>query len=305
MEMGQLPGPLGWLWQPDGIVAIQRVFGREGRLVFEIFSLLGGAQITLIAVAWARWCRGRALAARLLVALFLGIGVDLLIWNLYPTPRPDDPGVWVATPIPISSFPSGHLVTVLTLWGTLAAVRIIAPLGVGLIAVLVALSRLALGAHYPGDVLGGVVVGLVLLVIIVGLWPRLIALSGRLSWPAPLIFGGVVAGVALLAAPVTPHGRWVLLGLLAGVAVGLPLESRYVGFDPVWRGWRPALPHLLLGAVGLLPLVLLTRLAHDVPLVASLLVPALAALWIMLGAPLAFKRFEVARARRVAGLIHR
>ena len=106
---------LGLLWQPDLIIAVQRLLGREWRLAYEALSLLGGAQITLVAVAWARWFHGRGLAARLLVALFLGIGIDLLIWNLFPTPRPDDPRVWVSTDIPIASFPSGHLVTVMTL----------------------------------------------------------------------------------------------------------------------------------------------------------------------------------------------
>lgn len=295
--MGDLPGPLGWLWQPELVIAIQGIFDRRWRLVYEALSLLGGSQITLAAVAWVRWLWGRDLATRLLVALFLGIGVDLLIWNLFPTPRPSEPGVWVATKIDISSFPSGHLVTVLTLWGTLAAGRIISPLLVALIAVLVGLSRLALGAHYPGDVLGGVLVGLLLLGVVAWLWPRLVALGRHLPWPRSLLAGVVAAVAFALAAFVVPDSRWTLLGLLAGVAIGLALEGRYVHDAPLARGWRRAGTRLALGLLGLLPLVALAALTRGVPLIAQLLVPALAALWIVFGAPLAFMRIEPQAAR--------
>lgn len=295
--MQQLPGPLGWLWHPDLILAIQRVFGPGWRLIFETLSLLGGAQITIVAVAWARWFRERELAARLLVALFLGIAVDLLIWNLYPTPRPDDPRIRIASDIPIASFPSGHLVTVLTLWGTLAAVRLISPWLVVAIAALVALARLGLGEHYPGDVLSGMLVGLVLLGVAAWLWLRLTATARRLAWPTPLAAGGVVAIVALLGAFLAPPGRWMLLGLLVGIMVGLPLEARFVGYDPPHAGWRAALRNLIVGLIGFLPLALIARLTHDLPLISQLLIPSLAALWIMLGAPLAFLKLD----RQAAG----
>jgi membrane-associated phospholipid phosphatase len=289
---------LGILWRPDLILAVQRVFGPRWRLVFESLSLLGGAQITLVAVAWARWCWGRELALRLLLALFLGIGVDLLIWNLFPTPRPDDPRIHVSSTIPIASFPSGHLVTVMTLWGTLAAARVLPPAVVAVIALLVALSRLALGEHYPGDLLGGALIGLLLLGVVALLWPRLVVLVKRLRWPSQLVIGGVVAAAALLAAFVTPPGRWSLLGLLAGVAIGVPLEVRLVNFVPPPRDWRSAAIHIIVGAIGCLPLALVAALAKHQALIAMLLVPALAALWIMFGAPATFRRFAPAQGHR-------
>lgn len=281
---------LKWLWRPDLILAVQRLFGPGWNGLFEALSLLGGAQITLVAVAWARWFRGRELAARLLLALFIGIGIDLLIWNLCPTPRPDDPRIRVGSIIPISSFPSGHLVTVMTLWGTLAAARVLPPAVVAVLALLVALGRLVLGEHYPGDLLGGALVGLLILGLVARLWPHLVALGRRLAWPRPLVAGGLVATAALFAAFATPPGRWSLLGLLAGVAIGLPLEARLVQFAPQSSGWRWVATRLVVGIGGFAPLTLGAALARDVPVIAELLIPTLAALWITLGAPLAFRR---------------
>ena len=287
------------LWRPDLILAIQRVFGPAWDLVFEALSLLGGAQITLVAVAWARWFHGRRLAGRLLLALFLGIAVDLLIWNLYPTPRPDDPRLRIASQIPIASFPSGHLVTVLTLWGTFAAARVVPWFAVVAIAILVGLGRLALGQHYPGDILGGVLVGALLMAIVAWVWPHLLATLARQPWPRLAVAGAAVSAVALAAATIVPPTRWTLLGVLAGVAVGLPLEARLVGFAPatpgsgVW-GWRLRLA--LLGVAGLAPVLLGALLLGRFAPIRDLLLPVLAALWILLGAPATFRRLGWPRA---------
>jgi hypothetical protein len=86
-----------------------------------------------------------------------------------------------------------------------------------------------------------------------------------------------------------------LLGLLAGIAVALPLEAHFAESlpapaAPTATGWRRRGLILALGIAGFVPLALLGRLGKDVPLIAGLIVPFLSALWILLGAPLAFQR---------------
>lgn len=294
-----LPEWVRVLWQPDLLLMLQAIFGPAWRYPFEALALLGGTQITIVAVAWARWFRGRELAARLLLALYVGIGVDLAIWNLVPTARPDDPRLRIETVIPISSFPSGHLVTALTLWGTLAAAGVLPRWTVVAIACVVGLARLGLAAHYPGDVLGGVVVGALLLALSLWLYPRLKGIVARWPWPRPIIAGGVAAAAALAAAPFSPDARWSLLGLLVGVFVALPLDARLEPIPPhappLGRAdWRVGAKRLALAMVGLAPLALLGFLGREVPPIAGLLVPALVAAWILLGAPLAFRRFGCA-----------
>lgn len=289
---------LATLWRPDLILALQRVFGPGWRTTFEGLSLLGGAQIPLVAVAWARWYRGRGLAYRLLLALFLGIAVDLLIWNLYPTPRPDDPRIRIASDIPISSFPSGHPVTIVTLWGTLALARVVPGIIVPVLAVLVAVARLGLGEHYPGDVLGGIVVGALLLAISAASWRPLRRLALRLGARRGVGVAVLIALTALAATAITPPGRWALLGVLAGAALALPLDAwgphrRATSASTAVRrgGRRGATAALAIGVAGLGALALIARPAHGVPLLAEWLVPALAALWILDAAPRILARF--------------
>jgi hypothetical protein len=64
---------------------------------------------------------------------------------------------------------------------------------------------------------------------------------------------------------------------------------------PPGRGkWQVGAKRLAIAAVGLAPLALLSFLGREVPLIVGLLVPALVAAWILLGAPLAFRRFGCA-----------
>ena len=82
-------------------------------------------------------------------------------------PRPDATAVRVLADEPSPGFPSGHAQGAMTLWGYLAVAlrrRWLTWLAVVIIA-LVSLSRLYLGVHFPGDVLGGLGIAAVLLVL--------------------------------------------------------------------------------------------------------------------------------------------
>ena len=69
------------------------------------------------------------------------------------------------------SFPSGHAAFVFLLWASVApgAARPIR-VGLGVFAFWVAWSRLAVGAHFPADVVGGALIGLVCAALVSGLW---------------------------------------------------------------------------------------------------------------------------------------
>jgi membrane-associated phospholipid phosphatase len=282
---------LRWLWQPDLIIAIQRIFGPEWRLVFETFSLLGGSQIVIFAVCWARWFGGRELTCRLLLATLIGTTASMLIAAIHPTPRPDDPRIRVATKIPISSFPSGHLVACMTLWGTFAAARLLHPAVVAIFAILIGLGRLGLGQHYLGDLLGGIAIGLIILALVAWVWPHLCAAVSRLTQAQQLTAGVVVATLALAGTLVVPKDRWALLGLLIGAALALPLEANVVGYTPAPLPLRTRLLKAAVGLAGIGLYVAAAALLDQAAFVSDLILPALLALWILLGAPLVFQRF--------------
>ncbi len=84
--------------------------------------------------------------------------------------RPRPPGFDTSIPGVVYSYPSGHVLEALTIFGMISillwrsrlprAVRVAVPVVSVLVVVLVAVARVAVNAHYPSDVLAGVLGGL-------------------------------------------------------------------------------------------------------------------------------------------------
>jgi undecaprenyl-diphosphatase len=123
--------------------------------------------ILFAVVGYLLLTRRRAAALLILGTVLSGVALNDLLKLSFARPRPDlvTPAVRVFTP----SFPSGHAtmsaITYLTLGALLArmhseiSVRIYFMTLAGLLTVLVGLSRIYLGVHYPTDVLAGWCIG--------------------------------------------------------------------------------------------------------------------------------------------------
>jgi undecaprenyl-diphosphatase len=115
--------------------------------------------ITLLASGESR-CRRTALVAA------LAIGLTVLIFkglkNLVGRPRPFESWQGLTSLVPVPdrfSFPSGHTMTAFAVWAVLVAgVPTLGPFFLGL-ALLIGVSRVFLGMHYPTDVLVGALLG--------------------------------------------------------------------------------------------------------------------------------------------------
>jgi membrane-associated phospholipid phosphatase len=282
------------LWSTEWIQAIQQFFGTEWRWFFAAVTLLGGHEVIAIVIALALWLSGRQLAYALLGIVLLTLVTDMLLWQVVNVPRPSGPELYIYTEAPVSSFPSGHTVVATTAWGLLAVFGRIPKLAAVVMVIVVMLSRLYLGMHYVGDVLGGALVGLVLLTIYVRLWPSVTRWSAHRSFRFFMILG---LGIALATLPFTlvTARAWLAFGGALGIAVGLPLEYRYVRYTPGSPPLhRQALKVLLgLGIAGVL-LVGRSWLGWSTPIVGAA-VFAVVALWLALGAPLLFTWLGLAR----------
>jgi membrane-associated phospholipid phosphatase len=280
----------GILWGPEPILAIQHAFGPGWHWFWQIFILLASAPGIVLTVAATLWLGGRSRAYAVLGLTLASLLVCASFWLWLPVPRPHDPRIVVDHSLPTASFPSGHVATMMTLAVPLVMFRWLPiTLAAGLIA-LVMLSRLYLGVHYLGDVLGGLLVGLAVLIALPRLWPSLAERASRPPWWLVMAGSLLVLGGATAALFFFPTHRWEEIGMVAGAAVALPLEYRHVRFTPApgGRAW-PALK-LAAGLGGALVLLGVGRLLGGfVPLLLPLLA-AVAALWALLLAPAVFAR---------------
>ena len=111
--------------------------------------------------------RGREAVLVILVLAAVTAGSEA-VKELVARPRP--PGFDTSIPGVVYSYPSGHVLEVLTILGIIATllwrsslprpVRIAVPILFALIVVMVAVARVAVNAHYPSDVLAGFLGGL-------------------------------------------------------------------------------------------------------------------------------------------------
>ena len=147
-------------------------YGQSGWILFPA----GGLYIITAAVALlVRWKLIRTMLwqfAALYAFIFVGVGLPSLataiIKRLVGRARPqhfDEVGVlafkWNVADWTYQSFPSGHATTAFALAATIGFISERWFYPALLLASAIALSRLTLGVHYPSDVLGGAVVGLV------------------------------------------------------------------------------------------------------------------------------------------------
>jgi membrane-associated phospholipid phosphatase len=282
------------LWSPEPIITIQRLFGVRWNWLFDILTQFGTAKAVTVVFALALWISGRRLAYGLLGVVLLATVIDVLIWTIFPVPRPHDPRIIIRTHPGVPSFPSGHTVTATTLWGTLTAFgRIPAAVSVCIV-FLVMLARLYLGVHYLADLLGGIAIALILVIAYQRLWQMLVRwFSGR-TFQFFLVLG-LSAPIAVF--PFTsfsPRG-WELFGYAMGLGIGMPLEYWYVRYSPAKISLRKQVLKVAIGLGGLVMLVLLSRFIISSGLVREAVTSGFAALWVSFLAPALFASMGLSR----------
>ena len=148
--------PLGPAWLQEA-----------ARDVTSLGSMVVLLTITLATAGYLLLARQHIAAWLMLIAVFGGIALIELLKAVFARPRPDF--VFHAARVFTASFPSGHAslsaITYLTIGGLLARAQSSLRIGVYFIAlaafltVLIGISRIYLGVHYPTDVLGGWCIG--------------------------------------------------------------------------------------------------------------------------------------------------
>jgi undecaprenyl-diphosphatase len=146
----------------------ERIRGDSLTDQFGIITFIGGTEIAIIVaavLALITWRRCRTFALVYPGTLLVGALVNIGLKDVIGRPRPPVPSTGVA----LASFPSGHALQATLLLGLLPLAAyllvgqrwafrgavIVSTLGIAA----VGLSRVYLGAHWPTDVVGGVLVG--------------------------------------------------------------------------------------------------------------------------------------------------
>jgi hypothetical protein len=194
-----------------------------------------------------------------------------------------------------NGFPSGHTQGAMVVWSYLAVRFQKTWLWglAGILIVLIPLSRLYLGVHFPSDLVGGYVIGgLLLFFFFMAEGPA----TEMIEKHSPAIWIFILSAATVAAAiMVRDQGSYVVgsVAALMGTSLGIFLERRWIGFQ-VNGGLAKHSVRYLTGVGGLLAVYIGFKVGFagmEPAWLFRFVRYGLVGLWIAAGAPLLFNRF--------------
>jgi len=272
------------------IVALQQWRIAPVEFIFRVFTFLGDDEFYMIFFSVLIWCFNKTLGFWGAFVLLTSGTLSNLIKDLTLLERPPIEGVTHPEGSYAHAFPSGHTLTAVTVWGYLAVRLKNRAFWIWTFAavVIIAFSRMVLGYHYLGDILGGLALGIAFLLFFLWL-SSIFAEKGwieKFSIPILLILSIVVPVFLTTVLPGSDPPK--VLGYLAGASFGYIIEK-----EKIKASLKNVLPaqilKVLLGLAVLFGIIIgLGGLLPSAVTYLGFIRYALGGVWVTLGAPALF-----------------
>lgn len=196
--------------------------------IFRAITFLGDDEFFMVFFSVLIWCVNKSLGFWTAFILLSSATYSNLIKDITLLERPPLEGV--THPEGSYAFPSGHTLTAVTVWGYMAVRLRSRGFWIWAIAIiaLVSFSRMILGYHYLGDVLGGFAFGIPFLLVFLWLSNMLYekGLLDKFSMPLLLVLSLAVPIFLVLVLPGVDPPK--ILGYLSGASFGYVLEKEKI-----------------------------------------------------------------------------
>jgi len=284
-------------WGVD-IVRLAQSFASPALTLFmRLVTFLGSQWFYLIAMPFIYWCVDRRRGARLGILIFGSIFLNLWLKGVFLQPRPYDldPSVGMVNETS-PGLPSGHAQGTGVFWGVVAPLftrsrGLFLALGIPLI---VGISRIYLGVHFPSDVFAGWGLALVIVLSERYFWDRLARFFQRVN--IRIRVASVAAVAFIMNALLMPDTS--VAGAFFGAGIGFAFVSQFAPFD-VKGTYGERLGRYVFGIAGaallyLFPKYLFKAEGSEFEALVLFIRYALIGGWISLGAPWCFLKFKLA-----------
>ncbi len=265
-------------WGTEAILRVQAMIHGEGLIAaFKFLTFLGYEEFYLILLPLVYWCVHREWGVSLGYLSISSAWLNSALKYLFAIPRPSDPRIRILLPETSPSFPSGHAQSAVVNWGYLAyrlrnrvfwIVAVLLMLGIGF-------SRVVLGVHFPQDVLGGWLIGLVLWLIFLWVQPHIQRRIGAQRRVTQLLGIALLPILLIVFHPGDTEGLYPAEGAITpasalfGLGVGVVMERAWVRFRADGAWWRRG-ARFLLGLIVVVVLYVGPRLALPTEMTYSL-----------------------------------
>ncbi|KPU28284.1 hypothetical protein TR13x_02815 [Caloranaerobacter sp. TR13] len=223
--------------------------------MFIFITNLGSEAFYLMFISYIYWCINKKFGIKLFSVLTISIYSNNLLKVIIHTGRPflyskiQTPYIQSA---PGYSFPSGHTQGATTFWYYIMKKirkKIIYIIG-WIVIILVGFSRLYLRVHWPIDVVGGLILG----ILIVWLFQSI--LNYFKKFDSNLIKVELITMLVFMHFFAITESNVKILALLSGTLLGSFLETKYVNFEE----YNSFLNQLVKYLIGLLSILLIRSL---------------------------------------------
>ena len=225
-------------WEISLMQWLQGHMGAFGVTLAEIFTMFGEEVIMVMIFGLLYWCIDKKAAKTILTSLMFALILNPMIKNVALRRRPyfDNEGIRCLRAVNGKadiydvaaqgfSFPSAHSMDSVIAYGSLFSLwkNRIFRIGMVLLPIVVGASRVALGVHYPTDVLTGWVLGIVTITVIPYCQRKI---------KNQTVFGWVLFGISLLGFfYCRTDDYYTGIGMMAGFLLAIPVEEKYVAFQ--------------------------------------------------------------------------
>ena len=272
---------------------------------FTIITTVGNPEYYMIAFPLIYWCINKRQAFRFTLFFLITSYVNTVTKGLTDFARPASDEVrvlYAESTYGSSSFPSGHTQGAASFWGYLAHQiknKYFTVFAIILI-LLVGLSRIYLGVHFPIDIVAGLIFAVVILVLYNILYERVAEKLKDMSFGLKLGLSAILP-LFLLIPP--GHDKGMLVGFAIGLMVGYQIEGKYLDFSTKASILKQVIKFVI-GIVGLFGLrVILKELFATIGLIelteqgADALRYLVIGLWASYLAPMVFVKLGLADKR--------
>jgi membrane-associated phospholipid phosphatase len=240
-------------WGTDAILWVQSFRHPLFDALFQAATFLGEEEFYPIFLPFIYWCLSKQVGVSLAYISLFSPYLNSVIKLTFRLPRPSDPRLILLRTETSPSFPSDHAQSAVVNWGYLATQfrhRIFSIVAVVLI-LLIAFSRIYVGVHFPQDVVGGLLMGLLLLVAYNWVVGTIEKRRFDLPLPIKLTLSIVIPLALLFAHPFDVDETYpaelaaTTMGTILGMSIGFVLEQEHIRFkvDGLW--WKRGLRFIL------------------------------------------------------------
>lgn len=270
---------------------IQSFSNRYFDVLFEMVTMLGEELFGIIVVAVFYWCFNKTFGYKLAFVCLTNEAINTIVKEIVKFPRPI--GYEGIHSIRVEtaggySFPSGHTQQSTSLFTTLMIefkkkwLFLIGILGI----LLVGFSRMYLGVHWPTDVIGGLIIGLLWTIIVIKVfdWSR--------SKENPLLLGVLVIPMMICLLFFRTATYYKTVGTLTALWIGYMIEDKCIKYvtKAVW--WKQIIK-LLIGFAGIIAIKVYLKRLLPIANYSDFFRYAFMGIWVTVLSPLIFRAVKL------------